>query len=364
LNTGSFVDFLILSEVSKEVDKYRYSTYFHKKKESKGNEIFAGPVWDFNLGYANVNYWSFGLTAEGWLFDEVEDNDWSIMFWWKRLMEDPYFNKLVATRWNSLREKEFSDENISQLIDSLTLLLDEPQQRNYVRWPILGVYIWPNYNWANNAYSDEVSYFENWLYERIAWMDNNVNETVLNSNATLVQVNSQSSLIRFKIALYDDYFNHSSFKTKYFTLNCNDESATVFNAYQISANEGMVEISTSQRDAFVNSDCSITIDSDILNSYNSLTTNSVFVSISDELSNQKPDILVFSAENNINIQTNNTSSWPEKMEVYNTLGQQMAVFELEPTGFNQIYSTLPYGIYVVRIKMENTLITQKVILGN
>ncbi len=48
---------MILSEVSKEVDKYRYSTYFYKEKDSDGGKLFAGPAWDFNLGYSNVDYW-------------------------------------------------------------------------------------------------------------------------------------------------------------------------------------------------------------------------------------------------------------------------------------------------------------------
>jgi hypothetical protein len=47
LNVGSFVDNLLINEVSKEVDKYRYSTYFYKKKDSRGGELFAGPHMGF-----------------------------------------------------------------------------------------------------------------------------------------------------------------------------------------------------------------------------------------------------------------------------------------------------------------------------
>lgn len=52
----SFVDFMLLNEISKEVDKYKFSTYFIKENDNQGGKLFAGPAWDFNLGYGNVDY--------------------------------------------------------------------------------------------------------------------------------------------------------------------------------------------------------------------------------------------------------------------------------------------------------------------
>jgi hypothetical protein len=52
-------------------------------------------------------------------------------------------------------------------------MLTEPAQRNYNRWPILGVYVWPN-NYVGNTYQEEINYMKNWILDRTAWMDANM----------------------------------------------------------------------------------------------------------------------------------------------------------------------------------------------
>ena len=176
---------MILNEVSKEVDGYRYSTFFYKQKDSDGGKLFAGPAWDFNLGYANVDYWPPGIDYTGWMYPMVEPDEWGIMFWWKRLMEESYFEDLFYTRWQQLRENELSNDKLEYAIDSIVKYIDEAQQRNYERWPILGEYVWPNYDWEGNDYNDEVEFFENWLFNRIDWIDNNIGGSLLFPSAEL-----------------------------------------------------------------------------------------------------------------------------------------------------------------------------------
>lgn len=362
LNTGSFVDFLIMSELSKEVDKYRYSTYFHKKKESNGGEIFAGPIWDFNLGYANVDYWYYGLDTKGWLYTDVQPNEWSLVFWWKRLMEDVYFNRLVSTRWKSLRNNEFSNQQITFLIDSLTSLLNEPQERNYSRWPILGTYVWPNYNWQNNSYQDEVSFFRNWLFNRLSWMDANVNANPLHPEAMLSQIQSNSSLVKLRIHLMDDYFNHAIFKKKNFTLISDFSDAYIYDVYQIDASTGMVEVATSNPNGFLNASVSIAIDQAILNGFNAITTNPIIVSIPDGISNSNTNLQVFAFNNTLQITTDNPSELPDKFEVFNKLGQLVAVYPLDKNQLNQIPLNVPGDIYIIRIQGKNFNFTQRVFI--
>jgi hypothetical protein len=45
---------------------------------------------------------------------------------------------------------------------------EDAKTRNYVCWPILGDYVWPNHDWYNNTYADEVAYFESFLFNRLA----------------------------------------------------------------------------------------------------------------------------------------------------------------------------------------------------
>ena len=45
--------------------------------------------------------------------------------------------------------------------------------RNFVRWPILGSYVWPNWFIAN-TYQEEIAWMKNWLKDRLTWMDNQI----------------------------------------------------------------------------------------------------------------------------------------------------------------------------------------------
>ena len=44
----SFMDFLILNEISRNVDGYRLSTYFYKDRDDKGGKLTMGPPWDYD----------------------------------------------------------------------------------------------------------------------------------------------------------------------------------------------------------------------------------------------------------------------------------------------------------------------------
>jgi hypothetical protein len=59
---------------------------------------------------------------------------------------------------------------ITTIIDSLATILDESQKRNFLRWSVLGQYIWPN-AYIGQTYQDEIDYLKIWIGERIRWLD-------------------------------------------------------------------------------------------------------------------------------------------------------------------------------------------------
>lgn len=209
----SFVDFMLLNEISKEVDKYKFSTYFFKENDNQGGKLFAGPAWDFNLGYGNVDYWPPGISTSGWMYSSVK-NESLMMYWWQRLMEDNYFRDLAKTRWLSLRQNLITNAFVEQLVDSLISELSPSLERNYERWPILGQYVWPNYDWQNNTYEDETDYFRNFLFTRLQWMDNNMPGNALRPWAAI-----SSSANKITLTLYGDYFRRNIISKESFTLN-------------------------------------------------------------------------------------------------------------------------------------------------
>ena len=176
IDVDSFIDFFIMSEITKNVDAYRISTYLYKKKDSDGGKLYMGPIWDFNLGFGNVDYCTLG-NPEGFViyFNIIcPDDYWLIPFWWNRLLEDDAFRAKLTARWTALREDKFKTTTILNYVDSVATVLNvESQQRNFAVWPVLGQHIWPNY-YVGNTYQEEVTWLKNWITQRVAWLDENI----------------------------------------------------------------------------------------------------------------------------------------------------------------------------------------------
>lgn len=172
IDMQSFVDFFLVNELAKNVDGYRISTYLHKDKDKtdKISPIKAGPVWDFNFGFGNADYYDASNSA-GWQCEYKLPNDyWSNPFWWTKLRKDPdFFNQLV-TSWKGYRTSILSDVRVEHVIDSLSTLLTDAQQRNFEAFPVLNQYVWAN-NYVGGTYENEINYLKNWIFDRMEWID-------------------------------------------------------------------------------------------------------------------------------------------------------------------------------------------------
>lgn len=180
IDVNSFVDFLIINELSKNVDGYRLSTFMYKDKDSKGGKMVMGPVWDFNLAFGNADYCQ-GAPVSGWMYNfnsVCSDDGFLVPFWWKRLLMDPNFRERLALRWEELRAGVFSTSAIHSYIDSVANVLDdEAVGRNFAKWPVLGVKIWPNF-YVGDTYQQEVDWLKDWVRQRTSWLDANMPNVV------------------------------------------------------------------------------------------------------------------------------------------------------------------------------------------
>lgn len=165
LDIPSFTDMLILNEFTKEVDAYLFSHYFYKQKDSDGGKLVNGPPWDYNLAFGNNDYYPDVHLDYNWLYDQ--DNR---VYWWARVMEDSWFKNQLRCRWDELRATVLSSDHLHAIIDSTSMVMDESIPRNFRRWPVLGVYVWPN-SYVGQTYEDEELYLRNWIDDRLEWMD-------------------------------------------------------------------------------------------------------------------------------------------------------------------------------------------------
>ena len=143
---------------------------------TSAEKMFMGPIWDFNLGFGNVNFCAKDK-PEGFIiyYNRICPEDgWLIPFWWDRLFEDPAFKAKVVARWTSLRGGVYQNTRVMNFIDSVASVLNvESQQRNFQRWPVLGQYVWPN-AFIGNTFDSEVSFLKDWTTKRLAWIDANI----------------------------------------------------------------------------------------------------------------------------------------------------------------------------------------------
>ncbi len=219
-DVNSFVEFQIMNEFANNVDGYRFSTYFHKQKDSKGGKLFAGPLWDFNLGYGNVDYAPDNLSTSQWLYNKYGSGDWQPMHWWARLMEDPNYQEALYQRWTELRSGPLSNDSIladmQEMIDHLGTAID----RNYDKWPIIGEYVWPNFDYQNTSYSQEYEFLAKWMIFRLEWMDNQITSTtgLFDRNQSIRELSVYPNPVRDRLNIRFELNSTSSLEINLFDV--------------------------------------------------------------------------------------------------------------------------------------------------
>lgn len=168
LDVDAFIDAHWLIEMTKNVDGFRYSAFITK---DRGGRLRPGPPWDWNRSMGNANYYD-GWETEGWYSRRLRPNEIS---WFRRLREDPAFSERCDARWRELRRTVFDPAKIHELIDQLAAELQESQERNFKRWPILGRHVTCNY-FVGDTYEEEVRWLKDWIGDRIAWIDRQVDK--------------------------------------------------------------------------------------------------------------------------------------------------------------------------------------------
>ncbi len=180
IDVESFIDYLIINEVSKNMDGYRLSTFMYKDRDDNNGKLHIGPVWDYNLAYGNYTYCgadlSSGLSLD---FTGVCPGDgYKVPFWWDRLLQDENFTLQLRERYDALRETHLHIDSIFSDIDSLVNHTTEARIRNYTVWQeVFTSPVWPiEIPWAED-YDGEIEYMKSWINQRFGWLDDYLGET-------------------------------------------------------------------------------------------------------------------------------------------------------------------------------------------
>ena len=178
IDVTSFIDYMLSTEFSYNIDGYRLSSHMYKYSETRAkneglDSRWKTTLWDFNIAYGNANY-NNGASTNLWQYDfnsRTEDPQ-QVPFWWKRLLDDPAYQEELKARWAQYRQGAYSNENIEAKIDSMTTRLTSggAMARNEEAWGMFGRYVWPN-AYVGNSYDDEVTYLKQFIRKRLRFMD-------------------------------------------------------------------------------------------------------------------------------------------------------------------------------------------------
>ena len=161
IDIDSFVDWYLISEITKNVDSKSFSSMF--LNVLPGEKIKMGPLWDFDLSFGNVDY-ADSRYAEGWWVKYHP--------WYERLFQDPDFVTKVKVRFAYFRDNQ---EFILDKIDTYAQQLQWAQQENDNKWQTLGMYVWPNPVFFD-TYQEEVDHMKAWYVDRMTWLDNAITD--------------------------------------------------------------------------------------------------------------------------------------------------------------------------------------------
>ena len=168
LDLNTFLRHFLVGELSGNTDTY-WSTYMYK---DRGDDmIYTGPVWDFDLAFENDNrtYPIMNLT------DYIYRTKGSCAGQMRSFVNNIVVYSSAAkaqllTIWDEVRQSGLTEDYMIDYINAWEQTLDESQQLNFMRWPIMNQYVHQNPRlWG--SYQAEVQNVRRYMKERIAWMD-------------------------------------------------------------------------------------------------------------------------------------------------------------------------------------------------
>ena len=160
IDVTTFIDYMILTELSSNADGYHLSTFYHKDRNGK---LRAGPLWDMDLTYGNDLFiWGYDRSkTDIWQFSNGENDG---PRYWTDLFNNSKFRCHLARRWNQLTRpgQPLNYQSVETAIDQIVDVISEAAIRENVRWGTIG----------NHA--DQIAAMKTFLQQRISWITNNI----------------------------------------------------------------------------------------------------------------------------------------------------------------------------------------------
>jgi subtilisin-like proprotein convertase family protein len=198
ISTSTFVDYLLISELTRNVDGYKKSHFFYKNKDHADGtyrKLKSGPVWDFDWALKDIDW---GSEDGSGLMYEYPAQDVNATGWEIRLLQDTTFANEMRCRYDDLRRTIFSEAYMYAKIDSVAALVAESQAWHFEVWGCLGQATGtPEVQAPSQTYAEEVQRLKDWLHRRVTWLDANLPGTLNGCSMAGLNTLSASNIVAY-----------------------------------------------------------------------------------------------------------------------------------------------------------------------
>lgn len=187
LDLESFLKNFLIGELCGNTDTF-WSVNMSKDRGS--DKFYTGPIWDFDIAFENDNRTYPINSLSDFIFRTKGSCANGMKTFASRIINTS--SKEQKDIWSDARiSGNINAESLLSFIDSTANVINESQELNFKRWPILNDYIQKN-PMIYGSYAGEVSAVKDFLKNRIVWMDNKMNFELPTSNA---EVHSSNGII-------------------------------------------------------------------------------------------------------------------------------------------------------------------------
>lgn len=170
LDIDSFIKYFVAGELSGNTDTF-WSTYQYKRRGDP--MIYTGPVWDVDLGFDNDRRTYPINNIQGYVFNYYMSSEAYGMrsLVGRIIYNDPATAGDITRIWSLARnDAGLTADNLCALVDRVAEELEQSQQLNFKRWPILNEYVHQNPR-VYGSYAGEINAVKSYLRNRFPRLD-------------------------------------------------------------------------------------------------------------------------------------------------------------------------------------------------
>ena len=171
LDMTSFAQRFLIEEWTKNYDFIGGSQFLYKDSDLNDPLIYAGPSWDYDLCFGNMNDRGYPPTGKYLTAYRRNGN----LYW--LLYNHEAFRQKVGEIWEKtfrfaaavlLGENEAETAGGIRSLDEYAERIDASVKMNYTRWSVSRDATGPG---SGESFERAVAYLKKWIAERTAWMD-------------------------------------------------------------------------------------------------------------------------------------------------------------------------------------------------